>query len=150
MAVIDDPQVIEFLGRSRNAIVATNRPGAAPQVSPIWFLWCEDRFVLSAGVATAKAANIRRDPRISLCVDDEPGARYFAASGRVMQVEQSLRRDYALELIAKYKPSGEVLPHWEDLERNDPQRIFTFDPERIIWRDFAATAQKRASPPELT
>lgn len=138
VAKIDDDLIIEFLGQRRNAIVATIRPSGLPQLSPIWFLWRSDRFVLSAGVATAKAANLSRDPRISLCVDDEPGGRYLAASGPVVAVGEADRRDYALELIAKYKPSDEVLPHWEYLEQHEPQRIFTLAPERVIWRDYSA------------
>ena len=137
MALIDDARIIEFLDQPRNAIVATIRPNGIPQLSPIWFLWRTDRFVLSAGVSTAKAANLRRDPRISLCIDDEPGARYLTATGHVSQVDEVGRREHALELIAKYKPAEEVLAHWEYLEGNEPQRIFTFDPERIIWRDYA-------------
>jgi PPOX class probable F420-dependent enzyme len=137
VALIDDARIIEFLGRRGNAIVATIRPNGMPQLSPIWFLWRTDRFVLSAGVATAKAANISRDARISLCIDDEPGGRYLAASGHVIGVGDARRRDYALELIAKYKPPDEVVPHWEYLESNEPQRVFTFDPERVIWRDYS-------------
>jgi PPOX class probable F420-dependent enzyme len=137
VALIADARIIEFLGQPRNAIVATIRPNGVPQLSPVWFLWRSDRFVLSAGVATAKAANLGRDPRLSLCIDDEPGARYLAASGRVIQVSEADRRDHALELIAKYKPADEVLPHWQYLEREEPQRLFTLEPERIIWRDYA-------------
>lgn len=137
MALIDDGRIVDFLDQQRHAIVATIRPNGMPQLSPIWFLWRADRFVLSAGIATAKAANLRRDPRISLCIDDEPGARYLAASGRVVQVSDAGRRDHALALIAKYKPAAEVLAHWEYLERDEPQRLFTLDPERIIWRDYA-------------
>jgi PPOX class probable F420-dependent enzyme len=146
VALIEDSRVLEFLGQARNAIVATIRPNGTPQLNPIWFLWRTDRFVLSTGVATAKAANIIRDPRIALCIDDEPGARYFAASGYVIQVDDTLRRGYALELIAKYKPAGEVLPHWEFLERNEPQRLFTFDPERVTWRDYAGYGSEEGVP----
>src|ERR1700722_18534615 len=109
VALIDDARIIEFLDQPRNAIVATIRPNGIPQLSPIWFLWRTDRFVLSAGVSTAKAANLRRDPRISLCIDDEPGARYLTATGHVSQVDEVGRREHALELIAKYKPAEEVL-----------------------------------------
>jgi PPOX class probable F420-dependent enzyme len=137
VALIDDDRILTFLGQPRNAIVATLRANGMPQLSPIWFLWHADRFVLSTGVATVKAANISRDPRIGLCIDDEPGGRYLAASGQVIQVSDARRREYALELIAKYKAPDEVLPHWEYLERNEPQRIFTFDPERVTWRDYS-------------
>jgi PPOX class probable F420-dependent enzyme len=146
VALIDDARIIEFLGQPRDAIIATLRSSGIPQLSPVWFLWHADRFVLSTGVATAKAANIRRDPRIGLCIDDEAGSRYFAASGRVIQVDDGWRRDYALKLIARYKPPEEVLPHWEYLERNEPQRVFTFDPERVIWRDYAGYGSEEGVP----
>jgi PPOX class probable F420-dependent enzyme len=140
---IDEPAVREFLHKRRNAVVATNRPDAAPQLSPIWFLWDGQRFILSAGRETAKAANIRRDPRVSLCIDDEPGARYLVASGRVEAVEDGeANRELGLVLIAKYKAPDEVLPHWEHLEANEPQQLFTMSPERLIWRDFSGRSEQ--------
>lgn len=71
----------QILATARNAVVAVNRPDKAPQVSVVWFVWTGEAFVFSTTNDRAKYFNIRRDPAISLIVDD--GAHgYVAAYGR--------------------------------------------------------------------
>ena len=53
-----------------NATLATNRRDGAPQLSPIWYLYEEGRFHISIGADSVKARNVRRDPRVSLCIDE--------------------------------------------------------------------------------
>ena len=75
----------DFLARGRNAIVATNRPDGGPQLSPNWYLWDGERFLISTADWTAKVKNLRRDPHMSVCVDDalSNGELYVAPRARV-------------------------------------------------------------------
>jgi PPOX class probable F420-dependent enzyme len=57
---------------TRTGKLATVRRDGRPHVVPIWFvLGDEDRLVLTTGADTVKGRNLRRDPRVCLCVDDE-------------------------------------------------------------------------------
>jgi PPOX class probable F420-dependent enzyme len=133
----DDPPVQEFLRARRNAVLATIRRDGTAQLSPVWFLWTGERFIFSAGRQTAKAANLRRDPRITLCIiDDEPGARYLVASGTAMQVADADRREHAFAVSAKYKAPEEIEGHWEYLEQTEPQLLYTCEPQRVVWREY--------------
>lgn len=51
--------------------LATTRKDNRPHVVPIWFDLDGDTLVFTTADTTIKAASIRRDPRVCLCVDDE-------------------------------------------------------------------------------
>jgi PPOX class probable F420-dependent enzyme len=56
---------------TRTGKLATVGPDGAPHVAPIWFVLDGDDVVLMTGARTRKGRNLRRDPRVSLVVDDE-------------------------------------------------------------------------------
>ena len=47
------------------------RPDGRPHVAPIWFVLDGEHLIFTTWHATAKAANLRHSPWVSLCVDDE-------------------------------------------------------------------------------
>ncbi len=52
--------------------LATTRKDGRPHVAPIWFAMDDDgSLVFNTHVDTLKGRTLRRDPRASLCVDDE-------------------------------------------------------------------------------
>jgi PPOX class probable F420-dependent enzyme len=55
----------------RTGKLATVRADGRAHVVPIWFDLDGDVLVFSCGSGSVKARNMRRDPRITLCVDDE-------------------------------------------------------------------------------
>jgi PPOX class probable F420-dependent enzyme len=60
---------------TRTGKVAIVRADDSPHVTPIWFLLNEtsdgDELVFTTGRDSVKAKAFRRDPRLSLCVDDQ-------------------------------------------------------------------------------
>jgi PPOX class probable F420-dependent enzyme len=61
-----------FLSRgTRTAKVAVSRADGMPHVVPVWFVLDGDVLVFTTGEATVKGRALRRDPRVSICVDDE-------------------------------------------------------------------------------
>lgn len=60
-----------LLTGTRTAKLATVRGDGRPHVAPIWFLLDGDSLIFTTWHATVKAANLRRDPSVSLCVDDQ-------------------------------------------------------------------------------
>ncbi|SDX95302.1 PPOX class probable F420-dependent enzyme [Micromonospora pattaloongensis] len=74
---VDREGLIEFIRPRHRAVVITTRADGRPQASPVT---CgvdrEGRIVVSTYPERAKARNLRRDPRVSVCVlsDDWNGA----------------------------------------------------------------------------
>jgi PPOX class probable F420-dependent enzyme len=74
----------------RTAKLATVRADGRPHVAPVWFGMDGDTIVFTTGEDTVKARNMRREPRVSICVDDErPPFHYVIVEG----VAESTRND---------------------------------------------------------
>lgn len=71
-----------MLATARTAKLATVRDDGRPHVAPIWFDMDGDVIVFTTWETTVKGKNIRRDGRVSLCVDDDkPPFAYAIVDG---------------------------------------------------------------------
>jgi PPOX class probable F420-dependent enzyme len=72
MEKMNSAEVRSFLlDRPRTAKLATVRKDGHPHVVPIWFELDGEMLVFTTWHTTVKAANMRRDPRVCICVDEE-------------------------------------------------------------------------------
>jgi PPOX class probable F420-dependent enzyme len=60
-----------LLEGTRTGKLSTVRADGRPHVAPVWFDLEGETIVFMTGTETVKGRNIRRDPRVALCVDDE-------------------------------------------------------------------------------
>jgi hypothetical protein len=94
-----------FLGeRPRTAKLATVRKDGRPHVAPVWFALDGDDLVFTTGKHTAKGQAIRRDPRVSLCVDDEqpPFAFVIVEGTATLSEDLAELRTWATRIAARY------------------------------------------------
>jgi PPOX class probable F420-dependent enzyme len=57
---------------ARTAKLATVRADGRPHLAPVWYDLDDDgALVFNTGESTVKGRNIRREPRVSICVDDD-------------------------------------------------------------------------------
>lgn len=63
-------QAKELLDGKNFACVATIMPDGSPQVTPVWVDREEDIVVINATETRQKYRNLKRDPRVALCVFD--------------------------------------------------------------------------------
>src|SRR5262249_60657137 len=56
---------------TRTAKLASRRFDGRPHVTPVWFVLDGDDLVFTTQRDIVKGRNIRNDPRVMLCVDDE-------------------------------------------------------------------------------
>lgn len=72
MAKMTKEEYIEFLLQgTKTGKLATVREDGRPHVVPIWFTLDGDSIVFTTGETSVKASNMKRDPRVSLSVDDQ-------------------------------------------------------------------------------
>jgi PPOX class probable F420-dependent enzyme len=82
MVQLTEEQRHFLLDENKTGKLATVRTDGRPHIVPVWFHLDGDEIVFNTGEKTVKAANMRRDPRISLCVDDErPPFSYIQIEG---------------------------------------------------------------------
>ncbi len=120
-------EVRQVLAKPIHAVIGLNRPNAAPQLTVVWFEWDGSTFRFSTTRSRAKYANIRRDPAISLLVNDPETASYVVAYGRA-EIEESGHAALSRRLFARY------LPGTDPGERpTDPDRVVVaVPPDRIL------------------
>jgi len=69
---------------TRTGKLATVRRDGRPHLVPIWFVLDGDDLVFTTGAGSVKANAMRRDARVSLCVDDErPPYAFVTVEGTV-------------------------------------------------------------------
>ncbi len=68
-----------FLEERRFAVLATVNPDGAPQQTVMWYALDGDEIVMNTKRGRRKDRNLLRDPRVSVCVEDEQ--RYLTLTG---------------------------------------------------------------------
>ncbi|MGH8998803.1 MAG: PPOX class F420-dependent oxidoreductase [Acidimicrobiia bacterium] len=73
MHTMTEPEWRAFMAEgTRTAKLATVRGDGRPHVAPIWFVFDDDGTIaFNTGRDTVKGTALRRDPRVTLCVDDD-------------------------------------------------------------------------------
>ena len=87
------------------AKLATVRADGRPHVAPVWYDVDDDgTIVFNTGESTVKGRNLRRDPRASLCVDDErPPFSYVLVEGTVeLSADLDEVRSWATRIAGRY------------------------------------------------
>lgn len=74
-----------FLDERRFAVVATINPDGTPQQTVLWYELEGDDLLLNTAAGRLKDSNLRRDARISACVED--GYRYVTIRGTARFIE---------------------------------------------------------------
>jgi PPOX class probable F420-dependent enzyme len=100
-----DEQARAFLEKgSRPATFASVRPDGRPHAVPTWYAVEADDVVFTTWHTTVKAANLRRDPRVSVVVQDpEPPYDYVAVEGEAELIDDlEMCRRISTLLGAKY------------------------------------------------
>ena len=95
-------QVVEFMTTgSRTGKLALVRKDGSPTVTPIWFDVdpATGDFVFMTGAASAKAKMLRREPRVSICVD-------------VMEMPFDFARIDGIATITDYDDDPDAIRHW--------------------------------------
>jgi PPOX class probable F420-dependent enzyme len=72
MEYMSTAEIRQFLlEKARTGKLATVREDGRPHIAPIWIDLEDDTIVFTTGHDSVKATNIRRDPRVAICVDDD-------------------------------------------------------------------------------
>jgi PPOX class probable F420-dependent enzyme len=133
-------QIDAFIAAPRHAVVAAVRRDGSPQLSPIWYLREKDRIYFSILVDSAKYRQLRRDPRIALCIDGgHPDARFVTVYGRaeILEDESPWREDLEWRIVRRYHDTEEQARRYQQETAGDgPGALVAVTPERVVGRDY--------------
>lgn len=93
-----------LLERARTGKLATVRADGRPHIAPIWFELDGDDLIFTTWHESIKARNLRRDGRVSLCVDDEAPPFAYAIIEGTATISEDLDelKVWATRIAARY------------------------------------------------
>jgi PPOX class probable F420-dependent enzyme len=125
-------QAREFLHANHRAVMSTFRADGRPHLTPVSAgVDGAGRVIISSPETTAKVRNLRRDPRIAVCVMNDG---FYGTWAQVEGTVEIVERPEAVEALVDYyrRLAGEH-PDWADYRRamvEDRRVLLRFEIER--------------------
>jgi PPOX class probable F420-dependent enzyme len=114
-------EVRAFLEQPHFAVMGTINASGTPQLTVMWYalLPGQDVVVLNATRGLLKERNLRRDPRMSLCIED--GMRYVTLEGRAELVQDRAQQEREVNELIAPRYIGQRLgsQRWQVIQGSD-------------------------------
>ena len=131
MAVELSEKARAYLREKRFAVLATLNKDGTPQLTTMWYLLENDgTIMMNTRAGRAKERNLRRDPRISMCIED--GYKYLTIKGQVEMIDDpkvSQRDIYRLS--ARYHGEAAAKKQMETQFSKEQRVTLRLKPESI-------------------
>ena len=134
----------EYLGRRILARMATQRADGYPHLTPIWFIWEGGRFLHTLGAGRVHLANLARDPKMSLVIDEDyrladglaAGARSITVRGdAALSQDPALIHDVTYKTLLKYLGEEDAKLYTEPIMA-EGRTIVTMNPTAWVTWDY--------------
>lgn len=129
-----------FLKRRHVAVLATIGAGGEPVLTPIWYLYRGGKILMRTGKLSAKARNIQRDPRVTVCVQDErPPYVSVTIYGQasVEPAKRGLGGKIARRYLGAIAGFGYMQTAAAVIEREGGEVTLVVTPDRALTQDFS-------------
>ncbi len=139
MPTLTSTEIAAFLVEPRHAVLGTNTRNGPPQLSPVWYLFEEGKFYISITTGTAKYRNLRRAPRLSLCIDGgHPDYRTVTVYGvaEFLSVDAPNLADIRWRIIRRYYTDEATARQYAESTSNQPNVLLVVTPARTLSQDF--------------
>ena len=112
------PEVRRFLSQPHFATVATINPDGLPHQSVMWYELQGDSILLNTRRGRVKDRNLRRDPRVSVCVENGYQAVTIVGRAQLIDDQQVAQADI-LRLAERYDGRESALRRAESFGREE-------------------------------
>ena len=122
-----------FLAETRHAIIGTTNPDGSPRVTPVGFLWDGTAFHAIADQQRYWVRrNLRRDPRMTLVVDQGDDYRAVVASGRA-EIRTENIGEMTRRILVKYFGEEAGGAHFDEMQREPSENrvLVVLKPDRM-------------------
>jgi PPOX class probable F420-dependent enzyme len=132
MAVELSEKARAYLQELRFAVLATINQDNTPQLTTMWYILEDDGTItMNTKVGRAKERNMRRDPRISICIED--GYQFVTISGTVEMIDdQKIAQHDIYRLSARYHGEVKARRQMEEQFSKETRVSLRLKPESII------------------
>jgi PPOX class probable F420-dependent enzyme len=110
------------------ANLGTLMKDGSPQVTPVWVDYDGKHVRVNSALGRVKDKNIRRDPRVSLSIQDPDNPyRYVEVRGKVVEITQNGADDHIDSLSQKYLGN----PKYPYRQPGEVRVLYKIEPEKI-------------------
>jgi PPOX class probable F420-dependent enzyme len=134
-------EVERFLAGRRVAVLVTIGEDGRPLPTPIWYVYHDGLLYFRTADGAAKARNARRDPRVSVCVQDErPPYRAVVVHGtaEVREPLEWLSRELPRRYLGAIGAIGYRVTAEAAVQGGRPDVVLVVRPERIVSFDYGS------------
>jgi PPOX class probable F420-dependent enzyme len=94
------------------ANVATLMPDGSPQVAPVWIDRDGDTIILNAAVSRQRTRNLKRDPRVAICIYDQSNPySNVSIRGRAVNITERGGEEHIDKMNLKYNGTPKYAYH---------------------------------------
>jgi PPOX class probable F420-dependent enzyme len=132
-------EISAFLADTRHAVLATGCVDGPPLVSPVWYLHQGGKLYIGVARSSAKYRNLKREPRVSLCIDGaHPDARYVAIYGTVDFIEEKSQWRAGIEtaIAQRYHESPAEAERYLRETADTDLVLLAITPQKILGHDY--------------
>jgi PPOX class probable F420-dependent enzyme len=134
------PEWERFLKGRHVAVLGTVGPGGEPVLTPIWYFFRDGKILMRTGKDSAKAKNIAKDARATVCVQNERAPyRSVTVYGRatIGPAEARLGATMARRYLGAIAGAAYMRVAAEQVEQG-AEITLIMTPERALTQDFSA------------
>jgi len=140
---MSDEEIATYVERSRTATMATIGPDGVPHLVAMWYAVVDGQIWFETKAKSQKAVNLRRDPRITVMLEDgntydtlrgvsmEGTAEIVDDPDRLFEVGVSVWERYNGPYSDEVKPLVEFMLHNRIAVRVDVQRVRSWDHRKL-------------------
>src|SRR5437879_6593987 len=132
-------EVERFLRERRIAVLGTIGTDGAPVLTPIWYLYRDGHLLMRTDKQSVKAKNVGRDPRATVCVQDEraPDASVTVhGKAAIEPAREELGEQMAKHYLGAVGAAGYRRSAREAIEGGE-EITLVITPERVLSQDFS-------------
>jgi PPOX class probable F420-dependent enzyme len=133
-------EVACFLKGRRVAVLGTIAADGQPVLTPIWYLARSGKLLMRTSKDSVKAKNVLRDPRVTVCVQDErPPYASVSVYGKatIEPEEPGLGLEIATHYLGRVAGRAYMKVAAEAIQQGSEVTIVV-TPERVVTQDFSA------------
>ena len=121
-----------FLQELRFAVLATLNQGGTPQLTTMWYLLEDDGTILmNTKVGRLKERNMRRDPRISICIEDD--YNFLTIAGSVQWIDDPEKAQHDIfRLSTRYHGEEKARRQMQEKFSKETRVSLLLKPEHVV------------------
>jgi len=130
-------ELAEYLSNPYLARIASVR-SEKPYVTPVWYLYDGENFLVSTGVNTQQARNVQSNPNVSLVIDSSEGMfahKCVIVRGKA-QTSKAGHPEITRKIYARYLGESGLKNQFAQQLLKEDQYIVKIVPTRIITWDY--------------